>query len=395
VACHHDWTTYLTSPADTLISKLSQGTLSGPGLIQNVPLYHDCQRFLVGPADNLAFDSLFAVFATQRVKDLATIAAGDAIPAAEILAWNNYDPLSINAGYNCIYMGKSAFGEWVATIVNYGKAEGDCQKTRPASELLGTVLQVIPRAPPMATIDSDFPHVARWDWDRTNSQHYLGLPCGLAWCEIGRPGFVPSPSAFDELPVDYTDTLSNDQKKRLAIKGWYDQQIIAAPPLTAGTRARSSGIMGTVIPLPHEGDPDEGFFTDQWKPVVYVLLNVPEGVNNPYDTKLNLEATTAGGQVHNTISLCYAGSSACGLSSGTPSCSAAYQAASSMGVARRWWAKIESSDGDVEYKCVLAYPPPMALGNAGTPRTARWHWLDRDEVMWEWCPTGCCEQWSD
>lgn len=444
VACHHDWTTFLqatwmrTSLLNALDSAKYQwvpgggghglpgpvpmparppervrgvptGILKGPGVLQDVPLFHDCQRFVIGAtATNLKYDSLFAIFATSRVHELGNLGTTNAIPAAQILAWNDYAFLNIKSGHNCLFMYKDGGGLEKGKMVNFGPDEGDCVANRSASSLTGPEL-AIAKSSFTGAGAPDYPKVARWGWDKTNLKQFIGLRCGVAWCEVG----LTQPSKTYQVEMtENAATLTGAEaiaavsaltampattKRIYDVQGWYDEQILAkysSPPTP-------SGIIAKVFPSDdiQTASGTVGPFTDTWVLAAEVALDVPTGVANPYDAKLNLEGTTPGGNL-NQIWFCYRDSACPGMAT-DPICSNEYKAVAG-GEAYKWWAKIVSSDNsptnpDVEYRCVRYYPTPSSLNEtdrSNIPRTARWHWLEQDDIIWEWCPAGCCEVWG-
>jgi hypothetical protein len=67
--------------------------------------------------------------------------------------------------------------------------------------------------------------------------------------------------------------------------------------------------------------------------------------------------------------------------------------------ARRWWARIVSATGRIQFTCVTRMDHKKELddwvadhpGQAYLiPGAARWRWLYSDDGTWIGCPTGCC-----
>jgi hypothetical protein len=388
-SCYHDWTAYFQNPAGDTLRPVQGGLLSGPGVTQNVPLYHDCQRFVTSRGQ---YGALFAVFATRRISELGTLNATTAIPAVEIVAWDDYAPLNIKRGFNCVFM-YAVGAARAAKIVRFGDVEKDCMADRVVASIdTAPSLEVrVSPTPGLTPTDADIPPVARWDWDATNQQYYFGAKCGAAWCELGAAGFVSSPSVLERVPSGDLSALPPGLRRHYAVKGWYDEQFLAT--VSSGSTPTPSLIRGTVIPDPDLATRNLDSFTNQWTQVAQILLDVPPSVENPYIEKLNLAHTQPG--EYNKLELCYS-TSGPGQCPGMmpPSCSTAYHEAA-KGATQQWWAKITRVDGNVGFRCVLFHATPAAAGVNATPKTARWHWLDDDDIIWEWCPTGCCEEWGN
>jgi hypothetical protein len=374
--------------------------LSGPGPIQNVPEFHDCQRFLVmnTVTNELRYDSLFAIFATDRpgrldtlalldtlspsmearrdsVQRLAGFEATDALPSAEIWAdGNDYDPLGIGAGFNCLYLYRQG-GRWAAKMVQFHGTERDCSRPADPTMIGPDVkdLDVSETGHGLGTV----PKVARWDWDDRQQQHLIGIYCGTAWCEVAPTGINGPPSYLARL--SNSSTLPPGLKKVFGIKGWYDEQYLATLP-AAGTRARPTVLVGTIIPDPSLGEiSDTASFAGRWVRAAQVALRVPGSTPNPYYDKLNLSHTEQNTNARlNLIELCH-GKTCEGLPN-VNQCSGYDD----------WWARItRADDGNLMYRCVERCD--MQNLNIPIPGTARWRWLADDERTWMRCAQGCCE----
>jgi hypothetical protein len=387
LSCYHDWTEYLRRPAD-IIRPIQSGQLSGPGETQDVPLFHDCQRFVKGSQ----YGAFFAIFATLRVRDLVSLDTRSAIPVAQIIAGEDYLPLSIQVGLNCVYMFMSGSSR-VARIVGSGVAERNCLTNVPVDSIrTAPALEVrISSTADGPLSDADVPPVARWDLDERNGHYYFGLKCGPAWCEVGATGFASSPSVMERLhAVGLSSSVATGLRKHYAVKAWYDEQFLAV--MSAG-QAIPSLIRGIVVPDADLGSRDSSAYTNQWAPVARVLLDTTKATINPYRDKLNLGHTPAG--TFNLIELCFSMEEKCpGIGTPLACSSAAYKAAAAMGGPQYWRARITRADGNVDFRCVIARSPPSKIATA-IPRTARWHFLDQDDIVWEWCPSGCCEEWAE
>lgn len=389
-SCYHDWTQFFQTEAKDALPPGQNGQLSGPGATQDVPLYHDCQRFELSPTQYGAF---FAIFATRQVINLPKLSDKRALPVAEIVAWDDYPPLSVTTGFNCVYM-YMAGSSWEARIVGYGSTEGDCrtERTVDATLLAEPLLQVkVSSTAGVALTDADIPPVARWDRDPKNGQYYFGVKCGAAWCEVGAQGFVSSMSILERLDsAGASPGLTSGQRSRHAVKAWYDEQYLS---VMSGGKAIPSRIMGTVIPDVGLITANPTSFDNDWVPVVRVLLDTTAQGSNPYKDKLNLAHTQPG--QFNVVALCHSITGCPGMDTPPTCTSPAYQTAASMSAQpQNWYAKITRADTHVAYHCVIARSPPSSIASA-VPRSARWHFLDNDDIIWQWCPSGCCEEWSE
>lgn len=358
--------------------------LTVPGVHQNVPEYHDCQRFIVPDArgEGLQYDSIFAIFAAFGLDSLGQGAQEGTGPpifaAAQIWSENTYAPLGIDsAGFSCLYLYRGDGASWNARMVSYGATEVDCTRVRNASGLPpGTELEVRPYTMTGGS-GPHYPNVARWDWDEEHRQHYIGIKCGMAqWCEVGEMGnlSVSSPRTDHSNPA-----WSPNRRRVFEVKGWYDEQYLAEPSTASPTGVRPSAIRGTIFPDTLLGTWDDvSDFASRWVPVAKIALAVPDALTvNPYASKLNLGATRPGGPL-NELSLCHGTKSQCsGVPASAPTCGDGL-----------WWTRIVNAEtGQAKHRCVIR----RALPGVEVVATTRWRWLPDDEGVWERCVEGCCE----
>jgi hypothetical protein len=450
--CPHDWPRTLTFHRNSGIGGGTAGggggrggggaipvqveigdTLSGPDSIADIVEFHDCQRFVDSGTN--AYDSIFAVFAVMRLTRLDTLLAAsrgqpatsgasvslggdDWLPAALVLAWNDYPALGIHVGFNCLYMSPSQAGAatWQAAMYAFGLLEPECSSAVsnvnaqagqlplavPTASASGpvprTVLAVADSQHQNLTSASDYPPVTRWEWDQVSGQYYIGLRCQVAtWCEISSGNVTSAPTFASGLP-SAPGTSDGGQLRVTQAKGWYDQQILAErDPLTG--ILRPSGFLGTLIPVPNLAQIESATFETDWTQVAWAALeNVSGGQRlNPYAVKSNIHETARGASLDqlNKIFLCQG--QTCQCPAGTSQC----EAGASLGVTPcaklngtasdgTWWARIESPDGSSnKVLCVVRYA--MADMSMPIPGTVRWRWLETDEEEWIRCPQGCCE----
>lgn len=391
---------------DTTIDSVTDIPLSQR--IANVPEYHDCQRFIDSSG---AYGSVYAIFAAYRLRRLDSASVGEQLPVGTIYTPDGtYDALGIKPGFNCLFLTRSA-GKWSAVMVHRGQgrtaAACNRQDSTSSNPLTGQPLDVIMRVvgpvfPPRFR-PNDYPPVARWDWDSVNRKQYIGIRCGAAWCEVGAPGFQPSPPydgptlVFDRTPAGALPARMRDRVQ--LIKGWYDVQQLAAA--NDGSSQHPSSVRGTLIPSPVLDTVNwRGqsfalkFYRNRWIHVAFAILDADYG-------KWNLRRGT------NKILLCYG-------SADTTSCSIPVPAPSEGPLTTsltscppdptdktlHWWAKTVSATGDTSYSCVKRMDHLAQVGafmgalgpgaQYSIPGAARWRFLLNDESTWVSCPTGCC-----
>jgi hypothetical protein len=381
-------------------------TLSGP--ITNIPEFHDCQRFIVRRTGSTwSYGVMYAIWVRDRLDSavfplpsvsgigigisrtqtdslksadsLSRLPSGPqtslnikpvGVPVAVVYSYGaRYHPLSIEAGYNCLYLyhGTPDPTQWQAKMVPVAH-ESDCDKTVNPDSVHGGQLQVKATSePPFG--DPDYPGVGRWDRDTTKGHEYAGLRCGPAWCEIGETGFQSSKG--------HPSTASLAKQRRVVrIKGWYDEQ-----PLATGTSSALQPnllLMGTIYP---DADLDTRHISDfskMWIPAANVELSAN---SDQYKVKLNFEhGTTAGSS--NVISLCYGAKADC-----IPDVWRSKLPCGDAGQQTYWAMIVAAQTKDTVYKCVT-FRSHMGVAMRGT---ARWRWTNGDETNWIRCPDGCCQ----
>jgi len=393
-----DWHQHLTRKRVTIPAN---GDLTIAKRRTHIPEFHDCQQFIVDGAGGRQYLSLFAIFSSDSlaeksarldsVKDtLRTRADTNAVrnagrvPAVgEIYALDSgYKSLGIEHDFNCLFVyGKVGGGSNLeAKVVPVGTDETKCGTLDPATAT-GAVLEVRRHHYGKAI---NVPDVARWDWDATNHQQYMGVGCGSSWCEIGPKSFVPS-NAHASMPVP-------PNPRELAVKGWYDEQTLAFP--TSGGGLTVGTVVGTIVLMHDLGDQDgsPGKNFESWKAVATAAIDTGSGV---YFTKLNL-APSPITSMTDTIYLCqgtWANCAGAAVAS-KPKCAAD----------SGWWGKIVSTNtsGVVQSGSPGSSPPPAPSikyfcvtrrthPGITIPAVVRWRWSIKDETLWVPCESGCCE----
>lgn len=344
--------------------------------------FHDCQRLIAdgryGPVvgvfahGNLQDVESWQNFTAERLVAIVVNFAGTT-GAAE------YPSLGIGPGINCLFLRATSKAAWTARMVrqsqafvaadgtrHYGRCDqflGPAQRGTPLEVKLqeGVDMSGAPKAPP----------VARWDWDPRHARNYIGVKCGTAtWCEIGPRGFVTSPPRIfpQQFQVPWWRWFLPRPRRAQIIKGYYDEQFLA-DSLTK----RPTTVFGTVMP--------------------------------------GLDARTAGNQAPPLNARLHVAQIT--LRETGPQSSADYQRYSRafVGTAAPPFPQVQSPlhlryvnvnqtdrkydgsfngralrAGDVAYRQHHSHAANMQMP------TARWRWVERDELVWTYCkPDGCCE----
>lgn len=369
------------------------------GEIANIPEYHDCQRFILPAKDQNApgqghrYGPLVAVWAAHRLDTLLIPLPprGSGIAAAIIYNFDReeYRPLRLRSGFSCLYlMPDQLTTRWQAKIEPMGLSAKDCNLPREWGTINGAELAVTSETLPRGLNPDDLPPVARWGWDQTSGKQYLGIRCGDLWCDLSDGSFIPSITAqmtsfsatnvnsvINPMPtaVSIPQASRREIQRTLAVKGWYDEQILALrDPNTK--QLVPSGITGIAFPHPAldrlskrsvaSPTPD---LTGTWIPSAYILVSAD------YPGKVHLF------QGLNEIWLCQGSTAECAIPAVPANCSSHDMS----------WARIvpDPSKGGPQYHCVkrMTHSPDIPAG------TVRWRWSELDEQQWVRCPTtGCC-----
>jgi hypothetical protein len=367
------------------------------GRTTNVPEFHDCQR-LIDAAGN-AYGPMAAVFAAESVTTLKlkAITQQEARSFVEVYAEGDYSPLGIKRGFNCLFLYSTP--EPRARMVPVGANEARCSQPFDATDesAPGLTLEVrkVLGSTDLANLkEEDIPPVARWDRDVEHRQHYIGVKCGSAWCEIGPEGFTTS----QNMELKAGANIPNAAKPMVLVKGWYDRQRLAV--INTAGRIEPSSLWGTVIPDPDlekyvvtPGGQYSLFGT--WRRAAYVAISAD---HDEYSQKLNLtkaampwEVGPIGTQILNRIEICQGAKAQC-IPVGVTPPAKCDGPTSARPAAATWWVKITSVSGTkpstTRYSCMVFRKHPDL---SRIPGTVRWRWHPQDEVIWIRCPEGCCE----
>jgi hypothetical protein len=415
--CPHDgisgrktWKTRPGYLAFDPITLQGSGRITLSGAIQEIPEFHDCQRFILR-SNGGEYGALVSIFAPENLESIfgsqptpktarpatsplqlpgrAGAASEDTAQirgplrptaVATIVSWDRahpeYAPLGLKLGVSCLYMGKDERGKWEA----FHQANGfsaDCPK-QPRERAPRFNLSVLENDLPRGLVPSDVPPVARWDWDPVNQEQYLNIRCGNRLCEVGRVGFARSPDLTP--PSQFTGTSAT---RVFLIKGWYDRQILAEVKTNADGTNRLVPTMqiGVVVPFPRvDAYRNADFVTaDPGRPVA--LLYVERAIYKPATWNLQPGMPPA---ITNVMTAYTTDSNTLRPMSGRI----------------RQWASF-ATDGSFATATAETTGPGYGINitfrgsewgkTHHIPGTARWRWEATDETTWFRCPFGCCE----
>ena len=370
--------------------------------ITNIPEFHDCQKLLTRQGQE--YGPLVAIFAAYDLETLETrldslesvdsiaqptVYGRTSLAAALILnLGERYPSLGILPGFSCVYLWRKPVDkDWKAQIVWVNNDERRCLDTIAPPSGNGNLTLYRDQAKGFR-LNKQYPAVARWDWDQSTNQQYIGIKCGQAWCEIGNSVFVRQP-AYLPAPTVYTST-----EQVLRIKGWYDDQRLAEPD-KVGT-LRPGKARGIVIPDPSLGTRTMAEYSSTprtFLPVAYIALSRK---SEYYKRKLNLDMTPAGAPLGslNRLSFCRGTRADClpvdVAKPPPPVCD--LKNANGTLADSAWWGRIDPANGGASrYTCAYRMDHTAQVGIGKLPATARWRWLLNDETIWKECVTGCCQ----
>lgn len=311
-----------------------------------IPEYHDEQRF---PDDIGGYGPMVYIFATPnigtftspaQIEDQGKAGALFALVVVDTTAGavlpTTYTQLELVPGVNCLWLvydhAVAPNVRWRAYLTPRG-ASGFCIRTT----IFPSMLAVQARSPEGRHHLDDYPQVGRFSED-LSGRPLLGVKCLDAWCEIGAPGFTSKPPATVVAGREGT------------IKGWHDEQRLAAFDATGKLRPR---IRASVIPVPDIDTLREDHFAAGWVHVATIWFH-----DDPEGTKY---ATWGLRKGRNTLELRVVGAT--------------------------WEARVMSNtDTATVWTNVVRHPHlDMAV-----PGTARFRWRNNDEGIWVPCGAACC-----
>jgi hypothetical protein len=324
------------------------------GEIAKIPEYHDCQRLIIGGNPNAAdhFGALVGIFASEALGAISRAdfeeTGGVAVAQLYNFSSMSYAVLGIRPRYSCLYLRLRSDSSWQANLVHMDLTD-DCP---PLDQWPGGGPLQVTRTAPLPR-ESDYPPVARWDWDPTHKRNYMAVKCVDAWCEIGVG------------PLDESPVYMGGQTDR--VKGWYDEQALAVP---GADGLIGPLINGRIVPEPRLDTLTEAHFTCMdasctpdaaWVKVATAHLATTNSIH--YQTKMNF----------------------------TPGANQIFLRRKTRAGEEVWQTRIISAAGDTAFRRTLRVAHP----GQPVPATARWHWREDDERTWVRCSLGCCEGGSD
>lgn len=369
----------ITVTEDTVATD-SLAALPNAGAISGIPEYHDCQKLGMGiPA---RYWTLAGIFAYEA---LGTLYTGGGAPstlraAAEIVAFEgSYRPLSIELGFNCLYLWQES-GAWSARIFSAGGDPSLCaQEMGKWTAAAGHDLQVQAEAVPDMR-DEDYPPVARWEWDPSAGEQFIGIRCGANWCSVRRPDGGPGrfpergPAALPPPATGLTGLPPARWDRARLVRGWYDEQRLALPTASPG-QLMISEIVGTILPHPELGArKDAADYAGNWKEVARVIIDPATGVEH-YQTKLGLQPGLNVIEMQQVSAL-----------PDDPALAECKQDDDGL----FWLARVSLEGRQPSLRCVERIIHPESPTRGAAPGTARWRWDPNDEKTWVTCPKGCC-----
>ena len=373
--CPHTW---------TWKDKRGNGDLALPGRITNIPEFHDCQQFI----QDQKYIGLFAIFAAESLMSRWDSVAQDSDSVSHPLplprAWaigevyshsDPYPNLGIKPGFNCLYFfyrpGRPGGARLLqARMTPVGSDEAKCVDVLDPATLPGTDLEVQRHLMPGYGSPDDYSVLARWDWDRAKQRQFIGISCGVAWCEVGTPSGAASMAKTDNVVFG----------KVVDVKGWHDDQSLAVAQTGGGLIP--SPVRGAAIPDPALGSYNTIAQFGHWASVAEIQLTQPyQGLA----AKWHIPMTEMGTVLR--VSMC------AGLCPGLPDTTTKAGYCIQPSGEPSWWARIQYGSGGVVYRCIARRDHSAELAGTGLhiPAAARWHWVAHDETLWTRCLEGCCE----
>lgn len=256
-----------------------------------------------------------------------------------------YQDLYLQEGINCLWLARTSAGGWSGGV-SLPSADGKCLRS---ISWTGT-LQVNAFHGAFGNY-SDFPPVARFS-ESAEGLPLLGVSCLRAWCELGRPGFTPTPSWVPSA------ALQN------VIKGWSDEQRLvvrnAAGKLVPDVRAH-------ILPIAGIAEKNLADFNNNWITVARIEVKSAPAPGSKYDN-WGLRQGTHYLELYRTP--------------------AATSAATVASTGADFQARIRRPDGSTKPWQMIKRMPHF---DVAMPSTARFRWTIGDDGMWVPCGQACCQ----
>ncbi len=341
-------------------------------------IVHDCQKLII---DSTTYGPLAAVLPVPFVDIVHPPEGGSSsrrrFVLADILVYDQhpYAPLNLTYGLNCLMVTGDPTDpyHWVAEI-------GQAKSCADATELVKRqplAVKVLPYSdwkpgmdPVAFALDTvRHPSTARWGWSR--GTQFIGVHCGIAWCEFGREGFIG------------TDAQVGDGI------GLRDEQLLSevdssvTPP-----RLRPSRVWGRIEPDPRLGSYDDNALAQRPR-VAFIVLT--DGLGAPTSMAAVSEVMTKAAPLPKR------------MKGGQP---AGRQSAAHARYFRRYhltslvdavsFTEIYMQRVGTSYSVATKPNPPdwtptvRCPWKHGPAGGARWRWDSRDEGIWVACSHGCC-----
>jgi hypothetical protein len=325
------------------------------GPATNIAEFNDCQALVVGNE----YGPLVGIFPNQDYVPVSS--RSQYYLVAVIFNYGSfadpsvpYAPLFIRPGFSCLYL--SLGSRIIAGHMKSNGKDSNCPASIPVVDKPNLEARVMPKNPGHVV-----PRAAKWDWDRQRGEHYIGVACGVEWCEVGRKRFTSSPDP-DISWVATVPGLTVSAVHR--VRGYFDEQELSVdPPSAEPTKPLAlSGSRATFFPAPKLAGESN-------RTSLYVGTMIIDKTHPKYEKRF-------------------------GLVAGKPTHIYVERRRTAGGAPLPAYA-----DGTEDYEAVFitSGSPAIRMGfkrrphpGANIPPVARWRWLWEDETTWIRCLEGCC-----
>ena len=349
---------------------------------------------------------------TATLTPLGDASGGVVLPWVQVVADEEYKPLGIRKGFNCMYFVAFTNAAGVPLLLTAKMVATDKSTYQDCNDVNymtnpGFPLKVSPNG------SGEVPTAARWDWSTSDQNHVIGVPCPTpktvgsspapdSTAPTGgssprTPTGIPAVSSV-WVPGDWCDVGAESSKGEAPVhmaKGWYDEQYLADPAPGGPVR---TDVIGTVFPVPGLDKRDAAFYSTGFQIVARVALRLTSSGAlataslAAYTTRFGFQAVapSAGFVEMNSVALCYGTDVACGVPSPLPTCKSSSSGPEPDHPTGPWWARTQAADGtNPKYFCVVYRGHPDGFK---MPGMVRWRFHPNPgETNWIACPEGCCE----